>query len=299
MYCFSTRWSWCKPYGGLQIHHIIFEAQLFDIIMFVPRVGKTFPGIAAETMQGHHTDAVGMRFIGGQDHAAFAGGHVFCDVKAEAAEIAERTQSPALVLGLDGMGAVFDKFEAVFPGQSAESVHIAGASGKMHGQNGPGARGKFAPDVRDVDIHGDGVNIGQDGSGAGVEDGIGCCRKGQRRRDNFVTGLEFEAEQAQVQGRSAGVHRDGMGGFAVRGKGLLKTRHLGAGAQPAVAQAVHNLIYLSIIDEWLAEDQKLVFRTNRHGLLYSEHQTTAMGKKELNDLSRSVQGQSESMEAEL
>ena len=200
------------------------------------------------------------------------------DVKAEAAERAEGAQGASVVFGFDGVGAVFDDFQVVFPRKGRERVHVAGPPGKMDREDGPGTGRDFAPDVRRVDIHALRFHVRQHRGGPGVDDGVGRGREGQGRRDDFVARLEFQAEQAQVQGGGAGMHGNGMLRAAVGGKGLLEARDFRACAQPAVAQAVHNFRDVGFRNEGLAKDEKIFFRAYGHGLVYSEQGGTAMKK---------------------
>jgi hypothetical protein len=193
----------------------------------------------------------------GQDHAALAGRNVLGDVEAEAPEVAERSRGVPVVARLDGVSAVFDDDQLVTRRQIPDGRDITRPAGEVHGDDRAGPRRDGGLDGRGVDVHGARIDIGEKRCGAGMDDCVGGRAERERRRDDLVTRLQSGDEDAQVQRRRAGAYGDGVRGTLVGGEVLFQLRDLGAGAEPAAAQTVDDLVDLVLADGGGAEDQKV------------------------------------------
>ncbi len=94
--------------GRLNVHHIIFKAAFNDLVMFVPFIRKPFPCIFAHAMKSKCLDAGGIRFLCGNDHAAFTGDNIFGYIKTKTSKVTECTRFSAFIFGFNGVRAVFN-----------------------------------------------------------------------------------------------------------------------------------------------------------------------------------------------
>lgn len=71
----------------------------------------------------------------GEASAAFGGGDDFNGVEAEYGDVAVSAVADfaAAVAGADGVGGVFDDFEAVLLGELVQGCHVAGFAAQVHG----------------------------------------------------------------------------------------------------------------------------------------------------------------------
>ena len=62
-----------------------------------------------------------------------------------------------------------------------------------------------------IDVAGVGIDIAENGSGATMNHGIGGRDEGQGRNEYFVSGSHVGQAKGELQTRSAGAERDGVG----------------------------------------------------------------------------------------
>src|SRR5262245_40671463 len=99
--------------------------------MLVAGIAETPPRILAHAVQGEHLDPADVVFPPPDDHSSFAGDDVLRDIKAEAAEVTERSRFLSSILGLNRVRAVFDDFQPMPVGEGHDLVHLAYAAGKV------------------------------------------------------------------------------------------------------------------------------------------------------------------------
>ena len=75
-----------KPDRGVQVGHVVLVARGDDVVEPARvRRGEPLPDVAIDAVEPHAADAFGDRVVGGDEHAAFAGGHGLVGIEAEAA----------------------------------------------------------------------------------------------------------------------------------------------------------------------------------------------------------------------
>lgn len=242
---------------GLQVHHVVLEACFHHLVMFVTFIGKAFPGVAAEPVQAECLDAGGVFVAVGDGHAPFAGDDVLGHVEGKTADVAERAGFAAADLGFDGMGAILNHMEPMAAGDGHEGIHCAWSACKMHRDNGPGFFGNFAFHIFRVHVHGLALAIDHDRPAACVDDGIGRCGKGHGRDDDLVSGFDPDRQHGQVQGRRAGVERQGVPHSLKGAEHFFKTLYFRTGADPAGAQCKEDFPDFFFLNQRASKDQKI------------------------------------------
>ena len=244
--------------GGLNIHHIVFEAAFDDLVVLVSGIAEAVPGVLAHAVQGEHLYAADVGLVSRQDHPAFAGGDVLGDIEAEAAEVSDGSGLQAVVFGFDSVRAVLDHLEAMPVRDLHDGAHLAGAAGEVHGENGAGPGGDALLDPRRVDVHGRRVDIREHGRRARVENGVHRGAKGQRRGDHLVARADASRNHADVKRGGTGIDGSGLRRCdpLVFRELLFEPSHLGAGAQPPRFEGGRNLVDLCLLDLRRAEDDE-------------------------------------------
>ena len=89
-------------------------------------------------------------------------------------------------------------------------------------------RGDLVLDLKRIDVVGDGVDVGEDGSGAGAANGAGGGKEGERRQDDLIARADVQGVQGQQQRIGAGTAADAVAGAAVLGHFFFQGGHLRA-----------------------------------------------------------------------
>ena len=113
-----------------------------------------------------------------------------------------------------------------------------------------------------VEVHGGGIHIGQNRNRSRVDDGVDGGAKRQGGGDDLVAGFQVKGQDAQMQGRGAGVHGQADGDPAVGGELLFEAGHLRARAQPARTQGGGDLFDFRLAYLGRAEDEKVFLGAN-------------------------------------
>src|SRR5262245_13689495 len=140
------------PERRLDIHHVVLEAALDDLVVLIALVGEPFPCILAHPVQREDLEAIRGVFARREDHPPFARRDVLRDVEAETTKLSERPDVLALVGRLDSMGTIFDQQESMLLRQPAEPIHIAWTTGKVHGE------ARLRP-LRYLSLDADGIDV--------------------------------------------------------------------------------------------------------------------------------------------
>ncbi len=101
------------PDRGLDVHHIVLEATLHDVVVFVSCIAEPPPCVLAHAVEGENLEPTLALLVRCQNHSPFARCHVLGHVEAEAAKPAERPRVPASIRGFDSVRAIFDQNESV------------------------------------------------------------------------------------------------------------------------------------------------------------------------------------------
>jgi len=183
--------------------------DLVDAIVVSQRdhiVGVGMPGVAIIGQGGHAVRAQQLDFCSnlvgiGRQHPAFSRCQVFIGEEGKAADIPPGAERFALQARPRAVGGILDDVQVVSPRDLEDGGHIAGIAGVVHDDDGFGARGDAGGDG----CRGDGEvvgtsDVGEDHTGAGVEDGVGRRDEGERWDDNLVAWANAEGYAGQVQG---------------------------------------------------------------------------------------------------
>src|SRR6185437_7348841 len=243
---------------SLQIHHVVFEAGLYYLVVLVTLVAETVPRILAHAVQGQHLRPRNARLVAAGDHAALPGDDVLGGVETEAAKVPERPGLASVVGGLDGVRTILDDFEVVFARDLHDWIHLAGPSRKMHGQYCPRAWCNARLDRGNIDVLRGGVDIRKHRREAGVDDRVHRRTERHRRGNHFRTGLQPLRDHADVQRRRGGIDRRDLRRLQalIGGKIALELRDAWPGPEPRRLHAGDDFIDLRLLDKRRAEDQE-------------------------------------------
>ncbi len=114
-----------------------------------------------------------------QDGAAFAGGELLVGVEAEDGEVAEGADAALMKFSTDRFAGVFNDDKVVARGKGAEGEHVGGNTEGMNDQDGTRSRGEESFDCGGDQVEGYGIDVGEDGCSADVEDGVGDGDEGE------------------------------------------------------------------------------------------------------------------------
>ena len=124
--------------GGLQFGHVVVVAEVDLLVIPSPvRLLGHFFGIAGDTVAAQQGEFGGKLRAVGEGGTAFGGGDDFDGVEAEYGDVAVSAVADfaALIAAADGVGRVFNDFEAVLLRERVNGCHIAGFARKMDGHD--------------------------------------------------------------------------------------------------------------------------------------------------------------------
>jgi len=215
-------------------------------------------GHAVAAQQAH---APGQGRIIGGDGAALAGRDGLDRVEREHGHVAQAAGPDrgsravrAGVVGADGVAGILDHGGTARPrdlGQAHEIGTLPGQMDRQYGLNrealGLGAgTGGLEGGRRQQPVVG--IDIGEDGLGAGHAHGIGGGEEGNRRHNRGVAWSQIEGEAGQMQRRRARGATDRMLGTAALGQRLFEAGDHRPGSQPVAAQHGGHGIDVVIVD---------------------------------------------------
>ena len=199
---------------------------------------------AAHAVLAQHPHVLGQFVRISGDHAGVSGGaQVFCGIKAEGGGGAECPRFHSLPLRAPGLGGVFNEGQVMLSSETGKRGPIGALAVKMNRQDG---LDRFAlrafqnglHGVR-VQVEGSGVDVGQNRSGAGAEDGAHRGEEAERGGDDGRTGADSGGGQGQPEGIGArgAAQRVGhaqlllggalKGGYRLAKDELLRLKHVG------------------------------------------------------------------------
>lgn len=172
----------------------------------------------------------------GQNGAAFTGGDLLVGIEAEDGEIAKSADASLMKFGTDRFAGVFNDYEVVPGGEVAKAMHVRGNAEGVDYEDGAGSRGQRAFNCGGCEVESDRVDVGEDGCGANVKDGVGYGDEGERGDDDFIAFSDAESEQGHVQACGAAADCDGVGDGVVCGQSGFERREFGTEAEMRSAQ---------------------------------------------------------------
>jgi hypothetical protein len=176
---------------------------------------------------------VGHGVVVGRREAALGGRHVLRRVQAER-PVPERPGHPPPERRAVGLAGVLDHRQPVAVGDRPDHVHVGDQPEQVDRADRPRPRRDRPLDLLGVDQVGVGLDVDEDGRGAGVEDGVG--RRGERVADgdDLVARTEPEAREQGHQRLGPVAHRDRVPGpRPVRPACLERGDTLALGDHPA------------------------------------------------------------------
>ncbi len=130
----------------------------------------------------------------GQDGSALAGGDLLVGVEAEDGEIAEGANATLMKFSADGFAGVFDDHQIVSRGEVAQNEHVCRDAEGMDDEDCASSRSEDGFNSIGSEVEGDRINIGEDGRGADLKDGVGDSDEGEGWDDDFVAFADAESE---------------------------------------------------------------------------------------------------------
>jgi len=182
------------------------------------------------------SESVGVELGAGQDGSALSGGDLLVGIEAEDSEIAEGANTTLMKVSADGFAGVFDDHQVMARGKVAKSEHVCGDAKGVDDEDGARSRSEHSFNSIGREVECDRIDIGEDGRGADLEDGVGDSDESEGWDDDFVAFLDAESEQGHVKAGGAAADGDGVRGGVVVGEGRFKVGEFGPEAEVGSAQ---------------------------------------------------------------
>jgi hypothetical protein len=155
------------------------------------------------------------------------------------------------------MCRILDDGNAVRAGRGLERLQVDGVAGKVHRDDGLGARRNGRFDLLRIDVQRVRLDVDEHGSSTDMLDHVDRCGERERRADHLVTRTDAERRERGVQGGGAGVQRE-RGGRAEECREIrLELFSLRAGGNPARPQRIDHFCDFFFTDERRGKGQKL------------------------------------------
>ena len=216
-----------QPEGGLEVGQPVVVAEFRNLVAPGTRgVGMADPVVA------HRAESLGQVLAVGQHGAPLAGRHLLGRVEGERRHVGERPHRPVPEGAPDRMGRVGDQDPLVLAREREQPVVVAGQAREVHGQDDARARRRQALHRVRIEVQRLPVDVGEDRSGALIDDRVRGRGEGQRRRDRPVTGSEPRRPARGVE--RGGAVREGHGVFhpPALGQAALEPRQGGPLGDP-------------------------------------------------------------------
>lgn len=218
------------PGFGPSIEELHFDLQDGGLQRVDTRIDadKLVDVLGASAVEAGLGENAGQRGVVGRDHAAVApAAEVLAGIETEAAHGADGAAAAAFVLGADGLGRVLYDDGAMTGSNLEEGVHVGGAAKQMHGLDGPNV--PMAPqgilDLIGVEVHGEGVDIDEDGFDADAGERAGGREERVGSGDDLVAWPQLERHPGKQEGVAAGGAADGVAGLCVASDLTLELTH--------------------------------------------------------------------------
>ncbi len=198
--------------GGLKLRHTVIAT---DEGMFVP-LSRTAATAVVDGPRG-----IGEGVVVRQDEASLACIQILAGLKAECAQIADRTDATSLPLGAVRLGGILDEAQTVGLAQFRECIEIRGLSTKMNRDDNTGSFGESRLDGSDINAICIGVNIDEYGNCPDEGDGGSGGDEGVRRDDDLVTQTDTCRFECDLQSGGAAADSAAVAGLVKVGKYAL------------------------------------------------------------------------------
>jgi hypothetical protein len=132
-----------------------------------------------------------------------AGRKVLGVLKAETAQVADRSALASLVFGQPGLARVLDDRKTVFSGDGQDRVHVAGHSVDVYRHDRAGPFGDSTLDGSRVHCQGRRIGVSKDRQGLVDQDGVVAGDESEWRDNDLVPGVNVENMHAHDQGRGS------------------------------------------------------------------------------------------------
>ena len=163
-------------------------------------------------------------------------------IEAEARDVAEAAQHPAVGAAAEGVGGVLDDPQAMALGHRVELLESAGPPAEVQREHRLRLRSHERGRLVRIEAERGVVHVAQDRRGAGGHDRLVVRHEVEGRRDHLVAGADAGGEQAEVEGGGAGVggQHVAIAQLEEAREPLLERLRDGAHAEPAGVQRVHD-----------------------------------------------------------
>src|SRR6266852_3712861 len=170
-----------------------------------------------------HADGARLLLVARYHHPALAvRAKVLARVVAEAGEVAEAADGPAIVLRAVCLSGVLNDEQFVSLRHREQRVHVGRLAVEVDRKDRFGARGDRRLDPRRVYGEGGWINVDEDGSGTRVPDRGDGGHEGVRDGDDFVARSDAGCQHRKMQRAGATVEGNAMHGAAVSGELALE-----------------------------------------------------------------------------
>ncbi len=196
----------------------------------------------------------------GAEHASLGGGQRLAGHQRHRGDLGDRAGQPALVERSVRVGDVLDDRHASLLGDGHQRVHVGRVAREVNGDDRLRARGDLAAHVLGVDAEGVRLDVGEDDGAAEAQDGDRGGPVGDGRADDLIALAHAEAVEGAVEGRGAGVVREGvlrplpLRVLRLQRQGGLERGHL------AAVEHVQQGLLVAVVDDRVDEDLSRVFR---------------------------------------
>jgi hypothetical protein len=192
-----------KPECRLEVSEICLEPGFRYVIAPGTALPIAAPGVPLDAVQTQPLDPVSDRGVLGRDHAAFTGSDVLSGIERKSGRIRDRSNRPFAHGRTKRVSGILNDCNAAGSPHFRDLFYLARMAAVVHGDDclGPGAD-EFLYLGR-VDLHGDRVDVGEDGCRPGMLDYVRACAERQRGGDHLVACTHSQCDERQVQRRGA------------------------------------------------------------------------------------------------
>jgi spore coat polysaccharide biosynthesis protein SpsF (cytidylyltransferase family) len=242
-----------QPDGGLQIGHAGVDAQVVHFVVPTTIVLFQYVFIFGDSVTAQEAKTPGKLVVACGDGAAFACGHAFYRMKAEAGHGGAGAgangmplAAAVLPLSADGVAGIFNDDGLVLLGKIRQVFHGADKAREVDRQDYFDGRvgGESFFHQIGVDVQGFGIDVHENRFGSAHDSGIGGGGKGIWRGNESVARAETGRAAGQQQRIGAVGYGKSMGRLAEILQGLLKLPQTRALGQPVtVENLTHEVVF--------------------------------------------------------
>ena len=188
-----------------------------------------------------------------RDHPALPGRDGLARVKAEATYRTERARMAPVIPGAQCAGGILNHPEAMLTGHVEDRVEVSAQSEQVNWDDANRSRRDQSLDLARVDIERPQIHVAEDRRGAHVLHHVGRGDPRERRHNDFVTRLQPQCCDRDVQSRSAGTDGDGKRRAGEAREFLLEVPDVGPLHDPAALQRLEHGLLLRLVEKGLCD----------------------------------------------